>query len=800
VDVSKKKSSRRASRAQATAPSAPTAPTAKRSPRQRAVRAGFALVVVAATAIMAVRTDFTGSWFHGLKWLERAAPPAAQFVGSERCRSCHVPQSDAWSRSHHKAAMAEATAQTVLGNFADATFDYVGVHSRFFTQGGKFYVRTDGSDGQLATFEIRYTFGVYPLQQYLVALSNGRIQALPIAWDARPRAQGGQHWFHLYATERVTSTDELHWTRPSQNWNYMCADCHSTAVHKNYDAASDQFTTRWAEISVGCEACHGPGSRHVAWAAKGKASSDSTYGLTARLDERRGVHWNVNLKSGNAVRSRPRTSEREIETCAQCHSRRSQIADGYEAGKPFYDYYRPALLESPLYYADGQQRGEVYEWGSFLQSKMYARGVTCSDCHDPHGGGMRGGDRPGGVCATCHLPTKYDTPAHHHHPASAGVTCVSCHMPTTTYMTVDARRDHSLRIPRPDLTARLGVPNACAPCHATRSARWAAERIASWRGGDTTAHGHQRFADVFAAAERGAAGAQALLRALATDATQPAIARATALSELAGPGDRMTFAAVSMGLDAPDPLLRLGALRSLLVLPPSQRAQLLARRLSDSMRIIRIDAAGMHPGKGLLTDDSERPALDRAVQEFVAAQRYNADRADARARLGTFLAVQGDVASGASELLAAIRRDPFFIPAYANLADVYRAEGPAHDADAEQILRRGLSLVPENAALHYALGLTLVRLGQKSAAVAELERASTLAPTDLRFLYTYAVGLYSTGKVTASLKTLDKILAIDENNRDALAAFASYLTEQGHPDLAKRYADRLRALQLQDLQ
>jgi Tfp pilus assembly protein PilF/nitrate/TMAO reductase-like tetraheme cytochrome c subunit len=775
-------------------PAKPNPPDAKPPWRRAALLRFAAIVLVGAAATLAVRTGVTGWRFR------RAAPaaPAVRFVGSEQCRSCHVSQSDAWSRSHHKAAMAEATEQTVLGSFADATFDYAGIRSRFFTRNGKYYVRTDGSDGQLATFEIRYTFGVYPLQQYLIELSNGRIQALPIAWDSRPRAQGGQRWFHLNAGEHVTSTDELHWTRPSQNWNYMCADCHSTAVRKNYDAAADRFKTSWAEISVGCEACHGPGSRHVAWAKTGTARSDSTYGLTSRLDERRGVHWAVNSGTGNAVRSQPRTSDREIETCAQCHSRRAQIADGYEAGKPFYDYYRPALLESPLYYADGQQRGEVYEWGSFLQSKMYAHGVTCSDCHDPHSGGLRGASpgRPSGVCATCHLPAKYDTPAHQRHPATAGVTCVSCHMPTTTYMTVDARRDHSLRIPRPELSARLGVPNACTGCHTSRPASWAAEQIASWRG-DTVFHGHQRFADALAASERGTADAQALLRALVTDTTQPAIARATAVSRLTAPGDRTALVAVATSLDASDPLLRLGALRSLLMMPPPQRAQLVAPRLSDSLRSVRIDAAGMHPGKAFVTDDNQRSAFDRATGEFVASQRYNADRADARARLGTFLAVHGDIAGAASELLDAIKRDPFFVPAYANLADVYRAEGPVHDVDAEQILRRGLSLGPQNAPLHYALGLTLVRLGHKSAAVAEFERATILAPTDLRFLYTYAVALYSTGNVGASMKALEKLLVMDENNRDALAALASYLNEQGHPDLAKRYEDRLRALQLQ---
>jgi predicted CXXCH cytochrome family protein len=339
---------------------------------------------------------------------------------------------------------------------------------------GKFFVNTDGPDGKLRDYEIKYTFGVYPLQQYLVEFPDGRLQALSIAWDSRPKKDGGQRWFHLYPNERVTYDDELHWTRPSQNWNFMCADCHSTDVRKNYDPATDKFQTRWAEISVGCEACHGPGSHHLEWAAtqspplpKGEEANRTDRGLSARLDERRGITWSVNPASGNAVRSEPRAAEREIEVCAQCHARRGQIAEGYRAGKPLLDYYHPALLTPPLYHSDGQQRGEVYNWGSFLQSKMYASGVTCSDCHNPHSGKLRAEGNT--LCATCHLPSKYGTGAHHHHkPASAGASCVSCHMPTTTYMMVDPRHDHSLRVPRPDLSVKFGTPNACNGCHTGR--------------------------------------------------------------------------------------------------------------------------------------------------------------------------------------------------------------------------------------------------------------------------------------------------------------------------------------------
>jgi hypothetical protein len=342
----------------------------------------------------------------------RTAEPiiAAAYVGAETCKGCHEAAYEAWRGSHHALAMQHASGQTVLGNFNDAKFSYGGVTSTFFKRGEKFFVNTDGPDGKLREYEIKFTFGVTPLQQYLIEFPDGRLQALSIAWDARPKSQGGQRWFHLYPKERVTYDDELHWTRPAQNWNFMCADCHSTELRKNYDPATDRFKTQWAEISVGCEACHGPGSRHLEWAATqspplkkgGKGGfesipeiplippfpkggkvprSDPTKGLTVSLDERRGITWNHDAATGNAARSQARATEREIEVCAQCHARRGQFAEGYAPGKTFLDYYRPALLMSSLYYADGQQRDEVYVWGSFLQSKMYASGVTCSDCH-----------------------------------------------------------------------------------------------------------------------------------------------------------------------------------------------------------------------------------------------------------------------------------------------------------------------------------------------------------------------------------------------------------------------------------
>src|SRR3984893_18618820 len=355
------------------------------------------------------------------------APPApvagaeATFVGSETCAGCHQAEARLWQGSQHQRAMAHPTDQSVLGDFDEATFDYFGVKSRFFRKDGKYQVETDGPDGKLATFEIKYTFGVDPLQQYLIEFPDGRLQSLSIAWDTRPKDQGGQRWFHLYPKEEIRHDDELHCTKLNQNWNFMCAECHSTGVRKNYDAASDRFATRFAEISVGCETCHGQGSRHVAWARNHNRwwpfakQEDPAKGLMVQFDERKDIVWRHDPTTGNSQRNfAPALLRKEVETCGLCHARRGEFSEDWVPGRWLSDTHAVSPLARGLYEADGQLRDEVYNYGSFKQSKMFAAGVTCSDCHEPHSGKLRAsGD---GVCHQCHSPEKYAAASHHRHP------------------------------------------------------------------------------------------------------------------------------------------------------------------------------------------------------------------------------------------------------------------------------------------------------------------------------------------------------------------------------------------------
>src|SRR5215468_757611 len=423
----------------------------------------IAAVVAAATIVAgSVAFQFLAGWKHAFSG-GSPADASTPLVGSNTCASCHQGEAELWRSSQHGLAMQHATDKSVLGDFSDASFDYYDVRSRFFREDGKFLVETDGPDGKLATFEVKYTFGIYPLQQYLIEFPDGRVQALSLAWDSRSKDAGGQRWFHLYPNEEIRHGDVLHWTKLNQNWNFMCAECHSTGVRKNYDANTDRFATTFAEISVGCEACHGKGSRHVDWARERQSwwpfgrSDDPNKGLIVNFDERSKVTWPIDLKTGNAVRSiAPATLRKEVETCGLCHARRGQFSEEWQPGKWLSESHAVSAIGRGLYHPDGQMLDEVYNYGSFKQSKMFAAGVTCSDCHEPHSAEMR---LPGdNVCLQCHASDRYAGVTHHRHERlNPRLACSSCHMPVRTYMVVDQRHDHSFRIPRPDLSVRYGM-------------------------------------------------------------------------------------------------------------------------------------------------------------------------------------------------------------------------------------------------------------------------------------------------------------------------------------------------------
>jgi predicted CXXCH cytochrome family protein len=706
--------------------------------------------------------------------LEANAP---SYVGAEACVSCHAAEGKLWRASQHNLSMQVATPASVLGNFDNTHFEDAGTDTRFLRRDGSFWVRTAGSDGSESDFEAAYTFGVEPLQQYLLKLSRGRYQAFNVAWDTRSAQAGGQRWFPLHGPDAASPTDALQWSGRLQNWNGMCADCHSTHLKKNYSIDEDRFETTWASISVSCEACHGPGSEHVRDPAQQLA-----LGPVARA-------WVDTSGSGIAQRTPEAADRRELETCARCHSRRTELSEDFEPGGSLLSAYRPALLESGLYRADGQILDEVYVYGSFLQSAMYRAGVTCSDCHDPHSAGLRASGNS--LCAQCHAPSRFDTTAHHHHsPGSAGAQCVACHMPSRLYMVVDERRDHSLRVPRPDLSLTLGTPNACTQCHQKQTAQWAATAVAEWFPDGRS--GHEHYGQGIAAGRNWAADRSQRLRALALDPQAPAIARATALELMSSQLDAAMLDVIKNSLADAEPLVQLAALDALSGTPPASYIDLVQPLLDDPLLAIRIEAArALVPARDQLAGE-RRHAFDAALDEYLDAQRLNADRADGHYNLGRVFADLGQFDEALAAFRAAIVREPAFAPAYINLADLYRQRGD--ETETARVLEEGATANPDNPAVLLALGLARVRQGEPAQALQALERAAQLAPADPYYQYVLGVALYSTGSTTRGLQTLQAAHERFPGHSATLLALATMFRDRGETERALEYARALNAL------
>ncbi|WP_171136400.1 cytochrome c3 family protein [Ruegeria sp. HKCCA6707] len=603
---------------------------------------------------------------------------AQSYVGSDSCIECHQEQGEAWSGSHHALAWTETDSGTLRADFDGSSFSHDGMHVTFALRDGVPLAQVTEKDGVTTEYGMHSVVGIEPLQQYLFETEPGRLQSFDVVWDTE-----NKRWYHLYPDQDLPPDDGLHWTGPYKNWNARCAECHATGFVKDYDAQTRSYASQQAEIGVGCEACHGPGSAHLSW-LDGQVLADglSEYGFS--------MDWG--------------TTEAGIQQCATCHSRREALADGNPLpGTPYHDAYNLAVLRPGLYHPDGQILDEVYVYGSFLQSKMYARGVGCMECHDPHRAETIA--EGNGLCTQCHSPAgnpdfptlslkAYDTPDHHHHSEdSAGAQCVSCHMIERVYMGVDGRKDHSFRIPRPDLG--FGA-DACTDCHTGETQQWAAQQIAGWYPASTQREPH--FGTTFDAAVSGQLTGAQDLTAIALDPDQAGIVRATALFLLQPVANAAVAAAVAPLLSDPDPLIRANAAPVQRGAPIADRVTRLEPLLSDPLRNVRISAA-----KEFLTIPTQ--AMTQAQSEAAGAgiadwQRSIATRLDfpeTHLVLGGFALTLRNSRAAEGAFREVVALDPQRAEAWPMIVQLAQLNRGTEAA--LQALDEGLTILPDDPAL-----------------------------------------------------------------------------------------------------
>jgi len=726
------------------------------------------------------------SFFFSLK-ISAAQLDNALYSGGETCGDCHQEQYKQWQQSDHHKAMQIATPESVLGNFSDSKVNFHKIESRFYQKDKRYFVDTLDEAGKKKTFQIKYSFGFYPLQQYLVEIENGHIQALNIAWDSRSKEKGGQRWFHLQPDEKITPEHPFFWTRYFQNWNSRCASCHSTNVEKNYYAEAHSYNTTWSEINVSCEACHGAGAKHIELVKLDKLT-ESNKGFDSPISP--ALSWQ--FKPGEAIASpQGKKNNEHINMCGSCHALRTQLTEKTE-GKNFHNANRLQLLNEGAYFLDGQIREEAFVLGSFLQSKLHGKGVTCSNCHNPHNGKVL--IEGNGLCAQCHQPKVFDTPEHHHHPdSSRGALCVNCHMPARTYMQVDDRRDHSFTIPRPDLSRTLEVPNACISCHAGKNDTWASEQLIKWdiKPGDVSL-GDAHWANLNQRAQAGDVLVTRALTRLVDEANAANIVRASLLEQLAVFPSRVSVETAQKSLQDKSPMVRRAAVRSLQALPPEARWQLLSPHLQDESRSVRFQLAETLADVLIQMPPEQQAALASIIEEYRASLAVSEDSPATQSAIAQLELNLGNTKAAEKAYLQALRIEPNYVPVLLNMADFYRSTN--READAKKLLKRALKVAPDSGAAQHSYGLLLIRKGDYKEALPHLKMAIEQTDAQARYAYVYAVALDELGQTKEAVKTLKAATNRWPNQYDLLMTLVFYLEKTGDTFSIYKYISQLTAI------
>ncbi len=704
-----------------------------------------------------------------------------QFEGSKSCIECHEKEYALWVGSDHDNAMDTAIAETVLGDFNNAEFTRNGFTSRFYSRNGKYYVYTKGPGGVPGEFQIAYTFGVRPLQQYLVPFPGGRLQCLQITWDTEQK-----RWYHLadyvYSGQDIPPDDWLYWTNNGQNWNAMCAECHSTNLRKNFDPHTKIYNTTWSEIDVSCEACHGPGSEHSRW---------------ADIDEKKRPYVNnyaLMVPTSNI------SSQKLVDQCAYCHARRTSLDNLVYPRDQVFDIISPQLPIAPYYYHDGQILEEDYVYGSFTQSKMHKQRVRCTFCHDAHSLKLKFDDNR--LCYQCHVKEKYSGYKHHFHklpgeegaalviedgnkivPVGEGSKCIPCHMPGKHFMGVDYRRDHSMRIPRPDLSDKLGTPNACVHCHTDQTNAWAAEYTQKWYGKPTRYHFGETM---FRAANNDTTVVTDLLW-LINDENAGGIVRAAGVYYLGMyPGNNNKL---REKLSDENPIVRREAVRNFTPESIEDLVTSVAPLLKDTTRMIRIEAAYKLSGVPMDNfDTTDQILMKRSIQDYIKAMEYSADFSASRHNLGNIYSNIGQTDKAIENYKEAIRIDSLFYPSLMNLAMVYNRTGSNNKA--LKLLQHVVQYNPELGDAWYSLGLLQSEMGDYDNSIKSLEMAAELMPDRPRIWFNlFRLHDFKQENYKAE-NTLNRSLDLEPQNIEFLSAKVELLIKLGREkeavDVAKK--------------
>ncbi|QHJ11016.1 Lipopolysaccharide assembly protein B [Paraglaciecola mesophila] len=722
---------------------------------------------------------------HTLLWAQ--VSKEANYVGAQACQSCHQSEYDQWRESDHFKAMQAANKGSVLGDFNDTLVTFHDIQTRFFVENGQYKLTTTNKQNKVQTFDVPYTFGFYPLQQYLIDVGEGKLQAFNIAWDSRSKEEGGQRWFHLQPIEKITPEHPFFWQRHFQNWNSRCADCHTTDLKRNFEPKSNTFATQFSEVNVACESCHGPAGQHIKLAKKGELSAQNS-GFSQTLPALKNFSFSPNNPIAH-VDGKPNNSE--INVCARCHSLRTPLehpfADSHSQ-QSFVDDNRLEWIRAPFYHANGSINEEVFVAGSFMQSKMQHAGVTCSNCHNAHTGKVK--IQGNGLCLQCHQAETFNSPEHHHHtPQTEGAMCVNCHMPEKTYMGVDDRRDHSFLIPDLSFNSASSEPQTCLACHDKENDHWRQKSEKVWGSNTNTNVWQTARHQVQDGAPEGLEQAIAFIH----NPDNSRLRQASLLADLSLYRSQKGVDIALENLESDSTLLRRAAVESLAILSPQARWQVLSQKLDEPSKSVRFEMARLLTDSLGLLSRSDKAKLLPLLNEYREMLEINADSPITQLAIGNLNTQLGDLAGAEQAYLTAYKIEPSYIPVLIQISEFYRQQG--QDEKGASYLTKALNVEPNNAQANHAFGLFKIRQKQYGQALNNLKIAAHSDEAMPSFAYIYSVALDQQSHTNVAISELEKAHQRWPRDADVMSALISYLRKTGQNDKAQQYQSKLQTLQ-----
>jgi predicted CXXCH cytochrome family protein len=431
---------------------------------------------------------------------KQTGPPG--YVSSSACKECHQKQFESWWHSHHRQMTQVMTTNTVQADFNGVTMDFGGERFTLHESSNQYWVdiqvideveeiaRTNGVPGPPLRIPMGMITGSHYFQVFWLPGGYGNQQiGFPFTWLVAEKRWVQRHDAFIRPPEAGQVPEE---------WNQVCIRCHATGGRPRPDPQTHGFDTQVTELGIACEACHGPGEKHVA--AQRKLQREGRYPSGAPADIIQPAHL-------DHVRS--------SQVCGSCHS--MKWFDESEGWKQSGFRYRPGddleqttpiirpskLAEQPwlggvlarnpdiledFFWPDGMIRVAGREFNGLLESACYQKGeLACVSCHSMHKSDpdkQVKADMDGNqACLTCHSQYVSQLSAHTHHPpGSSGSLCYNCHMPYTAYGLLRGIRSHQIERPMAQTTLKTGRPNACNLCHLDRSLEWTARKLSEWYG------------------------------------------------------------------------------------------------------------------------------------------------------------------------------------------------------------------------------------------------------------------------------------------------------------------------------